>query len=890
MLLLLLLSRVYPLFALHECIPKTSPFNKKKSKPWFDDECKNAVEERKNANKLAKTNPTVNNLMRSRMIQAKTKKYLKKKKRESWENYVSSINSQTPMNKVWKMINKISGKNVSNHLHHLKNESGDLITDKESIANSLGKSFAKSSSSENYSADFQKLKSSEEKKKINFKPKPGIQYKYNKRFTMKDLTRTLKKANNSSPGPDQIHYEILRHLPIEIKSILLDIINEVWKNDTFPNSWREALIIGIPKPGKDHFNPVNYRPIALTSCICKTVERMVNERLIWYLEKNGLISKFQCGFRANHSTVDHLVRLETFIRNAFTNNEHLVAVFFYLQKAYDTTWKHGIMKDLYNMGLKGHLPMFISNFLNNRTFQVIYGTTFSDIYTQEEGVPQGAILSTTLFNIKINNIIKAIQPGVECSLYVDDFLIIYSSKSIADIERKLQLTINKIYSWTFENGFTISQSKTVAMHFCHKRKFHLDPELHIGNNPIKFVKENKFLGLIWDTKLTFKAHVKYLRQKCHKALNMLRVLSNLDWGGDRNTLLKLYRSLIRSKLDYGCIVYGSARPSHLEYLDSIHHQGLRLCLGAFKSSPVESLYVEAHEPPLQHRRHKLSMQYRLKLRANPNNPAYDVTFNTQYKEKFLNRSHTNFPFSIRSCKLLNDAGIISANTLPNEVPDIPVWDSEPNKVLFNLTKFNKASTSNDIFQSEFKEMVSKYEDYTKIYTDGSKQNEKVAAAAVTPFGTSSFKLPDGASIYSAEVKAITRALDLIERSERTEFMILSDSLSVLQVIDSQETKNPLVSRMLNLIQNIYTQNKSLVFCWIPSHCGISGNEEADRAAKDAVNDATKEISPYFKLPCSDYIPKSKSIPQFCMAIEMGLNKFIINYTKFILKSKNVILD
>ena len=88
-------------------------------------------------------------------------------------------------------------------------------------------------------------------------------------------------------------------------------------------------------------------------------------------------------------------------------NQHLVAVFFDLQKAYATTWKHGILKDLHNMGLHGNLPIFIGNFLSDRTFQVHLGTILSDkIFHQEEGVPQGAILSTTLFNVKINNIVK----------------------------------------------------------------------------------------------------------------------------------------------------------------------------------------------------------------------------------------------------------------------------------------------------------------------------------------------------------------------------------------------------------------------------------------------------------------------------------------------------
>ena len=127
--------------------------------------------------------------------------------------------------------------------------------------------------------------------------------------------------------------------------------------------WREATIVPVPKPGKDHTVPTNYRPIALTSCVCKTMERMINARLVWFLESNNLISDFQCGFRSQRSTVDHLVRFETFIREAFVKNEHLVAVFFDLEKAYDTTWRHGILKDLHDLGLRGHLPIFISNFL-----------------------------------------------------------------------------------------------------------------------------------------------------------------------------------------------------------------------------------------------------------------------------------------------------------------------------------------------------------------------------------------------------------------------------------------------------------------------------------------------------------------------------------------------
>merc|ERR1712237_73468 len=218
--------------------------------------------------------------------------------------------------------------------------------------------------------------------------------------------------------------------------------------------------------GKDPQDPSNFRPIALTSCICKTVERMVNERLIYFLESNNLLTKFQAGFRANRSTIDQLVRLDTFIKDAFLNKEHVVGVFFDLAKAYDTTWKYGIMKDLHKLGLRGNLPIFIQNFLTERTFTILLlGTLYSDTFDQEEGVPQGAILSTTLFNVKLNDIARGLPQGVQCSLYVDDFIIFYRTKSSLTAERVLQKAIDHVVKWTTENGFTVSPTKTVGMHF-----------------------------------------------------------------------------------------------------------------------------------------------------------------------------------------------------------------------------------------------------------------------------------------------------------------------------------------------------------------------------------------------------------------------------------------
>ena len=293
---------------------------------------------------------------------------------------------------------------------------------------------------------------------------------YNKDFNLDELVEAIQLSHDSATGPDEIHYQMLKHLPDTSLETLLNIFNYIWTTGKFPEDWTLATIIPIPKPGKDPAEPNNYRPIALTSCLCKTLERMINKRLTWFLESNNHISRFQSGFRSDRSTTDNLVRLETFIRDAFIKKEHVVAVFFDLEKAYDTTWRYGISKDIHKLGLRGRLPTFIENFLADRAMQVRVGSSLSDYYDQEQGVPQGGVLSTTLFSIKINDIVKCLGNLTDCSLYVDDFCICYRSKSMATIERQLQQNLNKIENWATSNGFKFSKSKTQCVHFCQLRE------------------------------------------------------------------------------------------------------------------------------------------------------------------------------------------------------------------------------------------------------------------------------------------------------------------------------------------------------------------------------------------------------------------------------------
>ena len=153
-----------------------------------------------------------------------------------------------------------------------------------------------------------------------------------------------------------------------------------------------------------------------------------------------------------------------------------------------------------------------------------------------------------------------------------------------------------------------------CIHFSQLSKHNLNPQLYLYGTQILLIGKAKFLGLIFVSKLSFIPHITSLKSRCTKSLNLYLIL------------LGLYRALIRSKLDYGCIVYGSARQFYLKRLDTVHNQGLRLCLRAFRTSPIQSLYVEAHEPPLDMGKTRLSLQYCVKLMYNEVNPAYSAVF------------------------------------------------------------------------------------------------------------------------------------------------------------------------------------------------------------------------------------------------------------------------
>ena len=308
---------------------------------------------------------------------------------------------------------------------------------------------------------------------------------------------------NSSPGPDRIHPARLKHLHPSSIDYLTVLLNKIFFSGICPPQWKFAHVVPIIKPNSDSTLPTSYRPISLTSVLAKLLEKILNRRLVWFLESNSLLDARQYGFRKNHSTSHALFYLQYEINLAFSNNMELIAIFFDLEKAYDMTWRHLIYLKMKKHGLTGQLPKYIQSFLSDRTFSVRIGNTFSDTLTLDNGVPQGSCISVTLFLLAINEIGNNVLSPLTYRIFADDFSLSIRSNNPNRSHRLLQETLQRIETWSNENGFRFSSTKTKMIIFRKNRSSPSSPKLKLYGHLIPIHSELKFLGLLFDNRLSW---------------------------------------------------------------------------------------------------------------------------------------------------------------------------------------------------------------------------------------------------------------------------------------------------------------------------------------------------------------------------------------------------
>ena len=645
--------------AAHLAIPTRHQSNKPKV-PWWNLECEKAINNRNAAIRKKFRTGKLEDYIKFKRLRAIARKVVNQAKREHWEKYVTSISSETPPGVVWKKVQKINGKFKPQNppiLYHNGNYTDSL----EETADVFAERFADISSGSSFPRELLNYINRSRAPDLDFS-ESGERASYNKDFSTTEYTSALAKCKNSAAGPDGISYEMLRNMHVSSSTLLLQIFNEIWHLGQIPQGWKEAIIIPVAKHGKDPSSTDSYRPISLTSCVGKLLEKMVATRLNWFLESNGILTDTQFGFRQALSTTNPILNLQSEILQAFSRGHIYMTVFFDLTKAYDTTWRRGLISDFHEMGLRGNLAQFMVDFLKDRSLRVKVNSTISNSYPMNEGIPQGSVLSVLCFGIAINGISNHIPDNISHNIYVDDISISISASRPAAATRQIQRAIDKMVRWASLKGYTFSREKTVYMIFKRNRKKIDDRAVApmLGGAPITRVSEHKFLGMYFDERLRWTPHIKYLKDACNKPLSLLSHLSHTTWGSDRKMLTRLYNSLVQSKLDYGCQAYGSAAPRLLKSLDAVRNKGLRLISGAFRSSPITSLHADLNMLPPDLNRIFVTFKWYLQMQQRKNIPL-PFLLNFEQHIPFL-----QFYYHIK--QIINTIGNISIAPIDFEGP------------------------------------------------------------------------------------------------------------------------------------------------------------------------------------------------------------------------------
>ena len=786
---------------------------------------------------------TLDNCINYRRLKGKAQHTIKTTARDYWQGYCSTLDRSSKLGNVWRMAKKMNGAHTETKILNLS-VNGAAIDSNEEKAELFAKSFSDISSTRNYTDKFISHKQNVEHNEAHqFESKlHSVEneklHNLNEPFSLHELRRALREVKkHTAPGADRISYEMLQKLPkCSIKAVL-KLYNQIWLNDDFPTSWRHSIVFPVLKPGKDPQNPASYRPISLTTTLCKIMEKLVTTRLTYHVEKNNLINNIQCGFRKGRSTIDHIIRLQDAIHKHNNNKGYTVGVFIDFKSAFDMMWRTGLLIKLRNLGITGNIFSFIKNFLTNRSIQVKVGDSLSQRYVLDNGTAQGSIISPLLFLIMIDDLPDCLE-GVESSLFADDSCIFKSGRNLCQMTKLVQINLDKISDWCDTWGFRISLDKTVAVLFTHR--LNSDVHLTINNQPIKTENSAKFLGLVFDSRLNWNEHIKYVENKCKKRLQLMRAVAGNSWGANKKTLLLIYRSLIRSVIDYGSIAYNSASENCKKKLDVIQHKALRIACGAFCTTAASALQVETGELPLALRRSQQEIKYTVKVKATDNHPAKSVTdFHwTTLSRKF---KFSNPPIYAKTLEYFLDN--YNQNVKSPSLSEEPPWHLKACNVDTDLIDCGSKHDNPELLKNLALDKIDSYRNSILVYTDASKTTDHKATAAfcVPELNIEhSARLTDNITIFTAELTAIKLALLWVINTLNKDISIFSDSYSSLQAITSgTSTSRPnLLMEILNLVSNYH---KNITFIWIPSHVGIKGNESADRLANSAVLKTTIDV-------------------------------------------------
>jgi ribonuclease HI len=794
----------------------SQPNHKRPKKPWWSTECETAYRTMLLAQKaFRRDTSSIQKYIESNKKAAEFKRTSKEAKLAHWRQFCSSLTSQSNPSAIW------------NTTKMLKNQFNTTVSPSLAAAD--------------WEMDFLDRIAPAD---VPYAPPPDWQALHgtsvtqdhpfmDNAFTRTELDLALATVNvDATPGPDNISYAMLTHLPEKGKDVLVEIFNDLWERSDCPADWKKSWLKPILKAGKKPGEETSYRPILYTSCVSKLFEKLLKRRLVAFLEENQLLPKSQHGFRTGLNIQMCLADLISSAQLSLLNKQMHFALLIDVKGAFDNVPHKDLLEELHFIGLPPKLTKWLSAFFTNRAlgYHSLSKGAFSRPVTK--GVPQGGVLSPLLYIVYVRSLDLHIRRRLRTIQFADDALFHFSHHDMSASRKIIKETVDDLSLFFASRGLQLNASKTVVLVFS-RRKTPLSPiDTLVGE--VQMTDNAKYLGVLLDAQLTWKAHIQNLIHRCQMPLNIIKSIAFVWWGADPTCLLLIYKALILSKLQASSFLWQQAAKKSVQQLDLVQNISMRKILGVLPSTPIHSMQAETKLPPLKYAASKQAENLIIKL---------------------IHREHQALT-NIR--ELANRAGrdthAIIANPLIKAFQKwiasgiiIPSATRPPIIMPQNLREFIldtpwKLFPKNDL-PPQTSQLIRHFLHtdahlYKKWYTDGSKQSDgSTGAAFVCPDLNVQCirRLPNSYSVFSAEAHAMLSALKyLLVYPQNQPNLICTDSKSLLDALShlsSVDSNNFIIAEIRAILQDLTLTGALVRFLWVPAHIGIHGNEVADKLAQ-----------------------------------------------------------
>ena len=836
---------------------------RKRGKVWMTKQLRKALQERNAHLKVMQSLPSPYSpevVTKQKELQQKADLIIHQEKQKAWREHCEAKGApQENLTRTFHTLKELDGRTTRKRIYPIAHN-GAPATDPETKGKLFGAHYSKVSGGSSSPCFINQLNQPANPTKA--------QHPSEADFTLPELQQAIKKLQpRKAAGVDGIYNEMLKHLGPKALQGLLHILNVSWKTGSLPDAWRKAIFIPIHKQGKDSSKVESYRPVSLTSCVSKVFETILLSRMEQLLCDSDSpveqLHRAQTGFRRCASTEEQLGYLLQEVRDGVNTRDHCAVLFCDMKAAFDKVSRKAILKEAKRLGFPPRFLAWIKAFLSHRRAKVSLEGIFSDYFTQEEGVPQGSILSPLLFSIALNVLIRKLDShpgleGIKLCVYADDIAVIIRTKTRSTTARLLQETLLFIESEGPQLGLHLSPTKTCYTEYGTKHQLRINraSPLDLRSKegiPISLDPAPRYLGIIIDEELSMTPHLDRIATRFLRKIRMIRVLCGATWGADTATIRATYLTYALPVLTYAFGTWGPLLGvKQMDILEHLHNIGARVITDLPTSTKIQNLLWEAHLEPMKYYRDTLSTKLHQKFRREPNTRGHQATLITgtnnswiDHAENIINSSFLKrFPTApLYRCWPINpwQWDILQHITFSPTIPGAPKKDEADPYTLKALTEIQLALLEPQDWWA---------------YTDGSVEHNEGGAGVVLKHrstqGYEQYYSYAGSYCcsYTAELQALGSATLLLSQRAKPgdTCVIATDSQSAIRHLEGGPSKAREKAEfgIWTFLSYLAKQHIKVHFQYVPSHIGIEGNELADETAamgrKREIKDKICELS------------------------------------------------